>query len=93
MTIKEAMEQRHTVRKYKDKPIPSDLVEKLNARIAENNQAQNLSLSLVTGNADGFGTLAKMLGKGIRNYIILGRGHDPVCADTWPQYLVGRWNV
>ena len=80
MTIKEAMEQRHTVRKYKDKPIPSDLVEKLNARIAENNQAQNLSLSLVTGNADGFGTLAKMLGKGIRNYIILA-GPDSVDLD------------
>ena len=37
MTIKEAIKQRHMVRKYTDKPIPSNLVELLNARIAENN--------------------------------------------------------
>lgn len=43
MTIKEAMKERHMVRKYIDKPIPSDLVEKLNARIAENNQTYSLS--------------------------------------------------
>ena len=53
MTIKEAMKERHMVRKYIDRPISGDLVEKLNTRIAENNQSHNLSLSLVTGNADG----------------------------------------
>lgn len=31
MTIKEAIKQRHMVRKYTDKPIPSNLVELLNA--------------------------------------------------------------
>ncbi len=71
MTIKEAMKERHMVRKYIDRPIPSDLVEKLNTRIAENNQTHSLSLSLVTGNADGLGALAKMLGKGVKNYIVL----------------------
>lgn len=71
MTIQEAMRQRHTVRKYTDKPISGELVEKLNARIADNNQEHGLSLSLVTGNADGLGVLAKMLGRGIKNYIIL----------------------
>lgn len=71
MTIKEAMRERHMVRKYLDRPIPDDLVEKLNARIAENNQTYNLSLSLVTGNADGLGAFAKMLGKGVKNYIVL----------------------
>lgn len=71
MTIKEAMKERHMVRKYIDRPIPGDLVEKLNTRIAENNQTHNLSLFLVTGNADGLGALAKMLGKGVKNYIVL----------------------
>lgn len=71
MTIKEAMKERHMVRKYTDKPIPCELAEKLNARIAENNQSHNLSLSLVTGNSDGLGVLAKLLGKGVKNYIIL----------------------
>ena len=38
MTIKEAIKQRHMVRKYTDKKIPVDLVELLNARIEENNK-------------------------------------------------------
>lgn len=80
MTIKEAMKQRHMVRKYTDMPIPSDLVEKLNVRIAGHNQAHNLSLSLVTGNADGLCALAKMLGKGVNNYIILA-GPDTTDLD------------
>lgn len=78
MTIKEAMKERHMVRKYIDKPIPRELVKKLNARIEENNQAYDLSLSLVIGNADGLGTMAKMLGKGVKNYIILA---GPNAAD------------
>lgn len=80
MTIKKAMKERHMVRKYIDKPIPSDLVEKLNARITEKNQTYSLSLSLVTGNADGLGTLAKMLGKGVKNYIVLA-GPDSANLD------------
>ena len=32
MTIKEAIKQRHMVRKYTDNPIPADLVELLNDR-------------------------------------------------------------
>lgn len=80
MTIKEAMKERHTVRKYIDRPIPSDLLEKLNTRIAENNQAHSLSLSLVTGNADGLSVLAKMLGKGVKNYIVLA-GPDSTDLD------------
>ncbi len=80
MTVKEAMKERHMVRKYMDKPIPGDLAEKLNARITENNQTYNLSLSLVTGNADGLGALAKVLGKGVNNYIVLA-GPDSADLD------------
>ncbi len=80
MTIKEAMGKRHMVRKYIDRPIPSDLVEKLNTRIAENNRTHNLSLSLVTGNDDGLSALAKMLGKGVKNYIVLA-GPDSAKLD------------
>ena len=35
MTIKEAIKQRHMVRKYTDNPIPADLVELLTAKILE----------------------------------------------------------
>ncbi len=80
MTIKEAMKERHMVRKYIDRPISGDVEEKLNARIAENNRTYNLSLSFVAGNTDGLGALAKMLGKGVKNYIILA-GPDSADLD------------
>ncbi len=81
MTIKDAMKQRHMVRKYTDKPIPVDLVEKLNARIAENNCGHGLNLSLVTGNSDGLGSVAKLLlSKTVNNYIILA-GYDTADLD------------
>ena len=75
MTIKEAKLQRHTVRKYTDEPIAPELVEKLNARIKENNQKYALNLTLVTRNAEGVSALAKLMGKGVNNYIVLA-GED-----------------
>jgi len=79
MTIKEAVTQRHMVRKYIDKPIPAELIKMLNARVAENNTNFNLSLKLVTENSDGIGGVAKLLlTKTVYNYIILA-GKD--CAD------------
>ncbi len=77
MTIEEAMKERHTVRHFKDKSIPSDTTEKLNARIAQNNSDYGLRLELVTGNNDGLNVLAKLLGKGIKNYIILAGPDTP----------------
>ena len=59
MTIKEAIKQRHMVRKYTDKKIPVDLVELLNARIEENNKKYGLNLKLVIGNADGVAGIAR----------------------------------
>ena len=47
MTIKEAIKERHMVRRYTDKAIPTDIVELINARIAENNKKYNLDLALV----------------------------------------------
>ena len=38
MDLREAMKTRHMVRKYTDKPIPTDIVQKLNERVAENNE-------------------------------------------------------
>ena len=38
MDMKQAMKERHMVRKYTDKPIPEDVVSKLNDRVRENNE-------------------------------------------------------
>ena len=86
MTIKEAVKQRHMVRKFTDKPIPADLAELLNARIAENNAAHGLNLKLVTGNADGIGGMAKMLlSRSVHSYIILA-GKDGTDLDEHLGY-------
>ena len=78
MTIKEAVKERHMVRKYMDKTIPANLVELLNARIAENNKNYGLNLTLVTGNGDGLGGMAKLfLARGVNNYIILAGTDAP----------------
>lgn len=72
MTIKEAMETRHTVRKYIDRPIPQEIVQKLSERIAQNNEAHQLNLKLVTENDEAFGTVVKLImAKNACNYIIL----------------------
>lgn len=78
MTIKEAIKQRHMVRKYTDKKIPAELVELLNARIEENNNVYGLNLQLVNGNADGIAGIAKLLlAKGVSNYFVLAGADTP----------------
>ena len=72
MTIKEAITQRHMVRKYTDQPIPKDLVDLLSIRIKEHNTVHGVNLKLVTGNSDGISGIAKiLLSKTVHSYIIL----------------------
>ena len=77
MTIKEAVMQRHMVRKYIDKTISAETVKQLNERIEKSNTEYDISMKLVTGNADGIGGLAKLLlTRSVYNYIILaGKDH------------------
>lgn len=76
MTIKEAMKQRHMVRKYTDKIIPEELVIKLNERIEENNKRFGLSIKLMINNDKAVNIIIKLLlAKGVKNYIILS-GND-----------------
>ena len=76
MTIKEAMKERHMVRKYVDKKIPEDLVSKLNERIEENNKKYDLSIKLMLDNDKAVNSIIKLLlAKGVKNYIILA-GND-----------------
>ena len=70
MTIKEAMKERHMVRKYVDKKIPEDLVSKLNERIEENNKKYDLSIKLMLDNDKAVNSIIKLLlAKGVKNYI------------------------
>ena len=72
MTITEAMQTRHMVRKYNDKPILPELVEKLNARIRQNNEEYDIAIKLMVNDENAFNTIIKLiLAKGIKNYLIL----------------------
>lgn len=78
MTIKEAIKERHMVRQYTDKAIPADIVELINARIAENNKKYDLELALAVGNSDGIGGMAKLLlSRTVNNYIVLAGADAP----------------
>lgn len=72
MTIREAANQRHTVRKFTNKKIPTELLSLLNDKIQQINKQHNLELLLVTNNSDGLSNIAKLiLSKGVKNYFIL----------------------
>ena len=78
MTIKEAIYERHTVRKYTGKAIPAETAALLNSRVAENNSKFNLAIKLVTGNSEGIMGAAKLLlGQGVNNYFILAGEDTP----------------
>lgn len=78
MTLNEAAEIRHTVRKYTDKKLPDDIIEKLNKRISDNNQKYGTSIKLITENTDALSAAVKLImAKGVRNYIVLAGKDAP----------------
>lgn len=77
MTMTEAMRERHTVRKYTDKALSQEIIEKLNAKTDENNSRFGLFVKLMTESADGVNLFAKFASKGVKNYFILaGDGRE-----------------
>ncbi len=80
MTMQEAMNARHTVRKYEDKAIPADIVEKLRTRISENNSKHGLNIQLKTDNKEALPSIiAATMSKNVNNYMILA---GPDKSDT-----------
>jgi nitroreductase len=72
MTLKEAMWQRHTVRKYEDRVLSIEHTQLIEARIDELNQKYGLKLKLVLNNKLALNTFIKLfLSKGVSNYIVL----------------------
>ncbi len=72
MTLLEAIENRHSVRKYINKPIPKELVDSLKAKVEEVNKEGNLHFQLVTNEPKAFkGKFAYGVFKGVSNYFAL----------------------
>ena len=66
------------VRAYTDKPIPADIVEKLNERIAQMNAAHGVQMKLIAGEkAPVWGLMRLMGAKGTRNFLLLGSPDIP----------------
>lgn len=76
MTIEEAIQQRHSVRSYVDKPIESALVEELRALVTTCNRESGLNIQLVTNDPKAFDSKLAHYGKfsGVSNYFaMIGR--------------------
>jgi len=73
MDIKEAILARHSVRQYKDTPIPEDLRERLEELVGECNAKSGLHMQLVLDDPECFDTFLAHYGKfrNARNYIAL----------------------
>ena len=73
MTLLEAIEARHSVRAYKEKPLAEETAKLLEEKIAELNQVGNLHIQLIKDESKAFqGTLAKY-GKfrNVTNYFVM----------------------
>ena len=79
MTLLEAIQARHSVRKYKDEPIHEDVLTTLQDRIREINQELGLHIQLVTGEPKAFsGPMAYGSFSGVKNYLVMAgkKGED-----------------
>ncbi len=79
MTLIEAIEARHSVRKYKDEPIPEDILSVLRNRIREINNEAGLHIQLVTDEPKAFsGLMAYGSFSGVKNYFVMAgkKGND-----------------
>ncbi|MBR5073566.1 MAG: nitroreductase [Bacteroidales bacterium] len=72
MTLLEAIEARHSVRKYKDEPIPEDVLTVLRNKVWEINKEAGLHVQLVTDEPKAYsGIMAYGSFSGVRNYFVM----------------------
>ena len=79
MTLLEAIEARHSVRQYRDEPIPKDILSILRDRIREINLETGLHIQLVTNEPKAFsGPIAYGSFSGVSNYLVMAgkKGDD-----------------
>ena len=79
MTLLEAIEARHSVRRYKDEPIPEDVLSTIRNRIREINEEAGLHIQLVTDEPKAFsGLICYGTFSGVKNYFVMAgkKGDD-----------------
>lgn len=92
MTLQEAIQARHSVRKYLDKPIEAVKIKQLQALIEQSNREAGLHMQLVTNEPNAFGGSIAKYGKfsGVSNYIamICKKGEDTVLGYYGEQVVL-----
>ena len=79
MTLLEAIEARHSVRRYKDEPIPAEVLAVLQDKVREINREAGLHVQLVTDEPKAFsGLICYGSFSGVRNYFVMAgkKGDD-----------------
>ena len=79
MTLLEAIEARHSVRRYKDEPIPEDVLSTIRNRIREITEDAGLHIQLVTDEPKAFsGLICYGTFSGVTNYFVMAgkKGDD-----------------
>ena len=73
MELMEAIQSRHSVRQYTDKPIPPETLAALAAEVSRCNEAGGLHIQLVHDEPEAFRGVLAHYGKfrGVRNYLAL----------------------
>ncbi|MGN0679439.1 MAG: nitroreductase family protein, partial [Oscillospiraceae bacterium] len=86
MELYQAMEKRHSVRQYDERPIEPEILGALQAEINECNKESGLHIQLIVGEERAFDSFMAHYGKfsGVKNYIALigkkGKELDELCG-------------
>lgn len=88
MDIIQAMEQRHSVRKYEEKALPDDVKECLRKAVDECNAEAGLHIQLVTDEPQAFGSPMAHFGSftGVTNYFALVGKEGPDLEEEMGYY-------
>jgi nitroreductase len=79
MTLLDAINSRHSVRAYKDQPVPAELRAQLDGFAAELNRESGLNIRIVYDDPAGFDSMLARYGRfrGVNNYIVLAGPDSP----------------
>ena len=86
MELYQAMEKRHSVRQYDERPIEPEILDAIKAEIDECNKESGLHIQLIVGEERAFDSFMAHYGKfsGVKNYIALigkkGKELDELCG-------------
>ena len=88
MELMTAVKERHSVRRYLDQPIETDVLQALQEEIGACNREGNLHIQLVTNEPKAFDSLMAHYGKfsGVTNYLALVGEKDPSLEERCGYY-------